>query len=293
MNTIAALIPLGILVLVWMAGMIAGRLLTTRQKRRNQSVSTFDAHLLPAPGQSLQDQIEPLHLSSRLKAYQAIGAPLGIGITYFYLYLINPIPMGQTETTIFFLVGLLVIGYIALRYLEARRGYGRTLRQYKAKLATAKALSSVQTEGDFICHEFRRDHLHVDHILVGAKGIFVIQTHPRTIDSSKRVGNTNQVIYDGRSLFFPKGEDNQTPLNSHGSAETLSSWLSDALGEPVASRAIVSMPGWRVKRTSAEGIPVVNPQQFESLFAHIPARPLTSGQIDTIIGLLKAAYGDD
>jgi hypothetical protein len=63
----------------------------------------------------------------------------------------------------------------------------------------------------------------------------------------------------------------------------MSNWISSAIGEPVAARAIVALPGWFVKRTSADGISVVNPKQFPSLFKHIKPRTLTDEMIRRMV----------
>jgi hypothetical protein len=80
-------------------------------------------------------------------------------------------------------------------------------------------------------------------------------------------------------LYFPKGEDFKTIDQARQQASWLSDWLGKAIGEPIAARAIVALPGWFVKRTSAEGIPVVNPKQFSSLFKHIKPRSLSDSMI--------------
>ncbi|MEJ2039315.1 MAG: hypothetical protein P8X55_10315, partial [Desulfosarcinaceae bacterium] len=72
-------------------------------------------------------------------------------------------------------------------------------------------------------------------------------------------------------------------------AERISEWLSGFLSEPVAARAIIAMPGWTIKRTSPEGISVVNPGQFGSLFAHVQARPLEALDIQIIAARLQEA----
>jgi len=54
-------------------------------------------------------------------------------------------------------------------------------------------------------------------------------------------------------------------------------------------RAVVAVPGWVIKRTTPAGIPVVNPKQIASLFAHIQPRPLTDAQIEGIAHRLEQA----
>ncbi|MBC2733763.1 MAG: hypothetical protein HF981_05345 [Desulfobacteraceae bacterium] len=86
----------------------------------------------------------------------------------------------------------------------------------------------------------------------------------------------------GRALHFPSGTDIAMIAQAKRPSKWLLRWLSQAASEDISVRAIVTLPGWFVKRKSSEGIPVVNPKQFGFLFPHIPARPLTTAMITRI-----------
>ena len=83
------------------------------------------------------------------------------------------------------------------------------------------------------------------------------------------------------------GDDFKIIEQAERKASWLSEWIGSAIGEPVAARAIVALPGWFVKRTSADGISVVNPKQFPSLFKHIKPRILTDAMITRIVHQLE------
>ena len=70
-------------------------------------------------------------------------------------------------------------------------------------------------------------------------------------------------------------------------AELISEWLGSGTGEAISARAVVVIPGWFVKRTTSDGAPVVNPDQFASLFEHIASRPLTVIQVNRIVDLIQ------
>jgi hypothetical protein len=87
--------------------------------------------------------------------------------------------------------------------------------------------------------------------------------------------------------MFPSGDDDKTIARAERQASWISDWISSAVGEQVAARAIVALPGWFVKRTSAEGISVVNPEQFPSLFRHIKPRHLSDETITRIVAAIE------
>ena len=88
--------------------------------------------------------------------------------------------------------------------------------------------------------------------------------------------------YDGRALHFPNGTDIEMIAQAKRQSKWLADWLSRTVGEEITVRAVLALPGWLVKRTASEGLPVVNPKQFDSLFQHIPSRTLTPSMIERI-----------
>jgi hypothetical protein len=47
--------------------------------------------------------------------------------------------------------------------------------------------------------------------------------------------------------------------------------------------AVAALPGWYVKRTSPDGIPVINPKQFRSLLKYVRTKPLNDEVIIRIV----------
>jgi len=126
-------------------------------------------------------------------------------------------------------------------------------------------------------------------VVVGKKGVFALETTTRPKPARAGGVEPATVAYNGHVLFFPRATDDHTVARAEKRAEWLSEWLGRATGEKVAVRAVVAVPGWVIKRTTPAGIPVVNPKQIASLFAHIQPRPLTDAQIEGIAHRLEQA----
>jgi Nuclease-related domain len=155
-----------------------------------------------------------------------------------------------------------------------------TLRlHYEGLLEVGRHLEQLSHDGFHVYHGLPAETFNIDHVLVGPKGVFAVETKTHLKSVHKKRPEDATVEYDGRTLFFPRTEDYKTIDQAWKQAAWLSEWLGKAIGEPIAARAIVALPGWLVKRTSAEGIPVVNPQQFSSLFKYIKPRPLSNSMI--------------
>ena len=153
---------------------------------------------------------------------------------------------------------------------------------YKGEVAVGQELNQLMLEGYYVYHDFPADKFNIDHIVVGRPGIFAVETKARSKPTTNNRKEDATVQYNGRTLFFPKGKDIKTIEQAERQAKWLSKWISSAIGEPVMARGIVALPGWFVKRISANGIPVVNPKQFPSLFKHIKPRELSDEMITRI-----------
>lgn len=184
-----------------------------------------------------------------------------------------------TGLAIFSLLLMLLVGFRLARIIGARN---MMRLAHESRLATRRVLDPLLKEKYRVFHDVVSDQFSIDHLVVGPKGVFAIQSHARPVSANKQSPDDRIVTYNGRELFFPKGSDHGIVENARLNAEKLSQWLSGQTEEPIAVRAIISLPGWTVRRTSSEGIPIINPKQFASLFDHIQPWQLPASAIESI-----------
>lgn len=195
-------------------------------------------------------------------------------------------------------IGLLVVfcmaasGYFlfsTLRMVKSRRA----LRLgYIGELTVGQSLNRMMLEGWQVYHDFPAEGFNIDHIVVGAKGVFAIETKTRSQPVTAGRREVATVTYDGYTLHFPTGSDHEMIDQAKRQSKWLARWLSQAVGDPLTVRAIIVLPGWLVKRISPEGPPVVNPKQFASLFQHIAPRLLSSEMMARIVHQLDQRCHD-
>jgi hypothetical protein len=201
-------------------------------------------------------------------------------------------PFNITEMAIFALFPIILILF-SLYKMSKYLGLRRRLRLgYDGEVAVGQNLTQLYKEGYLVYHDFPADNFNIDHIVIGSKGVFAIETKARSKPTSKNRLEDATVEYNGRVLQFPKGRDSDTIEQTNRQADWLATWLSNAVGEPVVVRGIVALPGWYVKRTSAEGIPVVNPKQFASLFEYIQPRFLSEETIKRVVHQIEQKCRD-
>jgi hypothetical protein len=260
-----------------------------RLKKRHSPLGDI---VFRSPGQSLIKKIDDLTQDIGLNMALFISVPLvlyanHISHLYYYqealnIWIVSLLGGIGTAVTFNYLIK-------TLKLLKKRR-FIRL--EYENTLAVGQELNRLMLEGYHVYHEIPADRFNIDHLVIGHSGIFAVATSARP---NFKFGNDLQaatVEYNGKMLIFPDGDDYRIIEHAERQAFWLSEWIGNATGEPVAARAIVALPGWVVKRTSADGISVVNPEQFSSLFKHIKPRTLSDDLISRIVHQLEQMCHD-
>ncbi len=226
----------------------------------------------------LRAQIEKGRMGAKMALVAAMGTPLIFAVAYGVFVFFQPTPLAAEGVAMAGTLGLIMWGCAVSKWRATGRDLSRIHWVHDAKVMVADYVSELKERGFMIFDDCRLGDRAIDHILVGPKGVFVVQTAVGLSAFQADLNTHGTVTYDGRALFFPGKEDHETVSRACEEAEKLSEWLSEALDIPLAARAIVALPGWQIKRTSAEGISVIHPAQFEALFQYVRPRPLTTGE---------------
>ena len=265
--------------LVWTAGPIVVCLGSLKilqvVRKRSPRRAPFTQRLERTPGGTLLGRIDELSEAITLQAVSLAMLPVVVYAGYItHLHVsgrrADYVSLGLLAAAV--LAGVAYFLYTILKMIKLRRA----LRLgYIGELTVGQGLNRMMLEGYRVYHDFPAEGFNIDHIIVGPKGVFAIETKTRSkpVTADRQADAT--VTYDGRMLHFPTGSSHEIIDQAKHHGKWLARWLSQAVGEPLTVRAIVALPGWLVKRTSPEGPPVVNPKQFTSLFEHIPPRPMS------------------
>lgn len=264
------------------------RLIRNRKPRR----APFTPQLERVPGGSLLGRIDELSEEITVRVVALITMPIVLYAGYITLLYAtgrsaDPIGMGLLSVT-----GLTLSGFFLLtasRLIRTRR----SLRlDYIGELTVGQGLNRMMLEGWRVYHDFPAEGFNIDHVLVGPKGVFAVETKTRSKPVTRSRREDATVTYDGRMLHFPTGSNHEMIDQAKRQSKWLARWLSQAVGEPLTVRAVIALPGWLVKRVSPEGPPVVNPKQFASLFDHITPRPVSQEMMTRVIHQLDRRCKD-
>ena len=262
--------------------MLAALNVCRRRIRLKSLRPSFNQNLLRIPGDSLLRRLDNLNEQINLYLVYVIILPLIIYstlISYFYFQAKQP---SLTVIWISSIICFTLIAYLIFNLFKSLSQRKRIRLGYEGGLAVGQELNQLMLHGYRVYHDFPADTFNIDHIVVGSKGVFAVETKTRLKNSARKSNQEATVTYDGRMLTYADATDFDTIEQAEQQADWLSKWLAAGTGEPIAVRAIVTLPGWVVKRTSADGIPVVNPGQFASLFEHIKPRPLSETMLKCI-----------
>jgi hypothetical protein len=183
---------------------------------------------------------------------------------------------------------LWVLAFYIYRGAQAYRR--KVYWQENAKAMVAQAVAPLAERGYTVFRDFKAEDISVDYLIISPKGVFALQSLIQPTGTPVGPDSEAVVTYNGRALFYPHGKDHLIIEWADGQAERLSDWLSQGLETPLAARAVLAMPGWRVKRISADGISVINPAQLEALFQYIKPRPIPAETVQTIVARIEAHY---
>ncbi len=220
--------------------------------------SPLTRQLLRSPGESLRGQIEDV--SEKINDY--LISALFFPFAMYSIYLTQK-HIGGLKEDVFVLmlytsvaVAAIIFCFIKLwRLLQQRTALRLGL---DCELAVGQELNYLMLEGCRIYHDFPAEKFNIDHIVVGPKGVFAIETKGRAKPDKKGGTEEAKVVYDGQSLRFPNWSECEPLEQAKNQAAWLSKWLNTAVGEPVTVQPVLALPGWYVVREKPADLFIFN-----------------------------------
>ncbi len=245
------------------------------KKRHRRSPLTHQ--LLRSPGEELSKKIEDVNteIDSHLLVFSTL--PLAVFISYLLLSPHSKTPRNPILDLAVILAPFLlwmlwkIVKLMGIRYklrlgLDGERAVGQELNQLMLK-------------GCRVYHDFPAEGFNIDHIVIGPKGVFAVETKARAKPDKGRGDKDARVEYDGKALNFPDWKETKPLLQAEHQAKWLGRWISSAVGEKVDVKPVIALPGWYVHRTGRGRVMVINGKE-----AHFMAgRPFGKGLSEKLI----------
>lgn len=248
-NSVLCLLPL-VLVLTFIC-----------RKRREQlafSRAPFDELRRRPAGETLRIKLEAL---DEKLTDDVMGLIIFPTLTVFALLLLRP--KDWISPVIYFLLSAGASVYFGKRIYRTTRSKSNYRLGFEGERFVGEELSRLIAHKFEIYHDVPFENFNLDHVLVGPRGIFVVETKTRRkpLDGSGEA--KYRVQFDGKLLHWPWGSDAHGIEQAKNNAKTLGNWLNSATAENIKATPILGLPGWMVDRkTAANGIYVLNPKEI-------------------------------
>lgn len=231
------------------------------------SRSPLKAKPLRVAGQSLDRQIDDLLDDQFVGPYMVVVFLwLFAGLEWHrYLYQYPPNPSFYTVLA----VGVTI--YIACRMRPVVRQIRAMKLGRDGERAVAELLERTREYGFRVFHDIPGRGFNVDHLLVGRKGMFAIET--KTI--TKPPKGKPVVEFDGESV---RVGGHTLDRNAVTQATAVARWVKDLVrestGRDVDVRPVVLFPGWFVENKAGKNccVWVLEPKALASFIEHEPDR---------------------
>jgi len=181
-----------------------------------------------------------------------------------------------------------------VRFIKIRRNL---LLGYLAERAVGEHLDELRPGGFRIFHDVpakgARKSFNLDHVVVGATGVFLIETKARRKGVVRPGFKDHEVISDGQKLVWPWGEDVKSIEQAKNEAVWLAEWLKTMTGLTINVRPILALPGWFVDRRGVGGVAVLNQKNLVGYISKpLQSAALTAESVDLISRQLDSRCRD-
>ena len=215
-------------------------------------------------------------------------------VTYEQIPEVLRLPWLLLSLVVFIGSFLLAVRWFARKTEEMRNRY----LGYFGERVVAEHLEPLKLQGWRVFHDVPCQHegvkFNIDHIAVGAGGVFIIETKTRRKGSARPGFKDNVVSFDGQRLVWPWAEDNHGLEQAERNALWFAKIVKQETGEQVVVTPILVLPGWWVEMKpmrSARFCRVANPKWLPDILGR--ERPILSEvQVGAIAAKLEIRCRD-
>ena len=239
---LAAFAPMGVLLLA---------MVIDRRRRKHIEKPPQAEKLLRPPGYSLSIRLDEAldKTQNAMLSACALCSFAGVSVIATVQLLAAHAPVLWLAPAVALLAGFSVAGVLTTIRAFRHFGEAQNIRLgLRGEQAVAEVLHEVADSGFRAFHDLPGDgDWNIDHVAVGTRGVFLIETKARRRRPSRNGQPEHVVIYDGKTLQFPAGYTDAVP-QAERNARWLYNYLTKKTGENVAIQALIVLPGWYVEQ---------------------------------------------
>lgn len=292
MNQLIGALVAFALYVVPFALLVGSAVLARRFFHRRDRRNPLTRDLLRSPGHTLSKQLDDV--ATDITGYAAAGAPMPL---FFYaIWQLQAEFTGARHSTVtstlYVVAAVAMMGILVWKIVRLVHR-ARDLRLgLEAELAVGQELNQLMKDGFNIFHDVPgQERFNIDHVAVGKQGVFAIETKGRAKpirgDSAEY-----KVTFENGRLVFPGWVETEPVAQAQRNAAWLAKWLTSAVGEPVASKAVLMLPGWYVERKSPSEVAIMSAKDPRGFFLKQKSAALSDKLVQQIVHQLDARCRD-
>ncbi len=207
-------------------------------------------------------------------------------LTMVSLHLAQSYLVGLAETpfriafTAIAVIGL--IAYFTVKFLKLSKQRDNLRLGLDAELAVGQELDQLMCSGAVVFHDFPAEKFNIDHIVICPAGVFAVETKGRAKPIKNRGVKDAKVEFDGKTLRFPDWVETKPLEQADRQARWLRAWLTSAVGNPVAVRPVLVLPGWYIDRKGRGDVVVLSGKEVHHILKMGRGEPLSEQDIQRI-----------
>jgi nuclease-like protein len=242
------------------------------QRRAKKTRAPIEWRLLRSPGESCRARLERIDEKLMWCVALLMAGPMAFGLCA---------PGFPDRLSISLLVA--VIGLCVAAVYFGVNEYRACSLGLMGERAVGEELNQLMVEGCRVFHDYPGGPKgSIDHIVVAPTGVYAIATRTRRKRRAPKGESNHELTFDGKKLHFPRSISTRGVEDARGNAAELSRELTEATGETVQVKAILTVPGWHISRTGKSDVSVLNPKEIRQAVLLTAHPTLSPDQIQAI-----------
>jgi len=237
-------------------------------KESTESRSPLAAQPLRHAGQSLDEEIRRFIDDEILGYAMAAVFVCTLAAYEWWRWYANSPP----QPVIFTVLAVIAVALATRKFVLGRRKV-RLLRMARdGERAVGQFLEGMRENGFRVLHDIVGENFNIDHLLIGPKGVFTIET--KTVSKPGR--GKAEIDYDGTQIMINGFKPDRDPVvQAKAQAHWVRELIKELTGKLITVRPAVVYPGWFINQTNKAGRPdvwVLNPKALPAFIENSDGR---------------------
>jgi hypothetical protein len=224
---------------------------------KEEKKSPIEEKSLRYPAQSLDEKIDDLVIDKLIIYFMIPAIFFMLALTSWINYWNKTIP-NPYVFTFFTVVATVWSTYKIIKFKKELK----SLRQGRdGEREVGMNLEFLREQGIKVFHDIQGNGFNLDHVLVGAQGVFVIETKTY----SKPLKGECKIVYDGEKLSYNGDFESDKPIiQAKAGAQWLKNLLKNSTAKDFNVHPVVVFPGWFTEsKVPPRDIWILNPKGLD------------------------------